>query len=83
MEQKQLVGNNAHISDFQLLKTLSWGAYGRVILARKKDTKDLFAIKVMDKAKMVDMNVADFIMNERNILNSVDCDYIVRGMYTF
>lgn len=29
------------------------------------------------------MNVADFIMNERNILNSVDCDYIVRGMYTF
>jgi len=32
---------------------------------------------------MVHMNVADFIMNERNILNSVDCDYIVRGMYTF
>ena len=47
------------------------------------ETRDLFAIKVMDKAKMVDLNVADFIMNERNILNKVDNDFIVRGMYTF
>lgn len=37
----------------------------------------------MEKAKMVDLNVADFIMNERNILNKVDNDFIVRGMYTF
>ena len=57
------------ITDFALLKTLSWGAYGRVILSRKKDTKDLFAIKVMDKAAMVHLNVADFVMNERNVLN--------------
>jgi cell cycle protein kinase DBF2 len=65
------------------LKTLSWGAYGRVVLSRKKDTKDMFAIKVMDKEAMVKLKVADFVMNERNILNSIDCDYIVRGMYTF
>ena len=65
------------------MKTLSWGAYGRVVLSRKKDTKDMFAIKVMDKEAMVKLKVADFVMNERNILNSIDCDYIVRGMYTF
>ena len=71
------------IHDFNLLRILSRGAYGRVILAKKKITRDLFAIKVMDKAKMVDLNVADYIMNERNILNKVDNDFIVRGMYTF
>lgn len=71
------------ISDFILLKTLSSGAYGKVILARKKATKDLFAIKVLDKDMMVEKNVADFVMNERNILNQVDNDYIVRGIYTF
>lgn len=71
------------IHDFNLLRILSRGAYGRVILAKKKITRDLFAIKVMEKAKMVDLNVADFIMNERNILNKVDNDFIVRGMYTF
>lgn len=66
-----------------MIRILSRGAYGRVILAKKKATRDLFAIKVMEKAKMVDLNVADFIMNERNILNKVDNDFIVRGMYTF
>jgi len=49
IEQKVELGLTAHITDFTLLKTLSWGAYGRVVLSRKKDTKDLFAIKVMDK----------------------------------
>ena len=57
------------IKDFILLKTLSSGAYGKVILARKKATKDLFAIKVLDKNVMVEKNVADFVMNERDILN--------------
>lgn len=66
-----------------MIRILSRGAYGRVILAKKKATRDLFAIKVMEKAKMVDLNVADFIMNERNILNKVDNDFIVRVMYTF
>lgn len=65
------------------MKTLSSGAYGKVILARKKLTNDLFAIKVLDKEMMVEKNVQDFVMNERNILNQVDNDYIVRGIYTF
>jgi serine/threonine protein kinase len=32
---------------------------------------------------MVEKNVTDFVMNERNILNKVDNDFIVRGVYTF
>jgi serine/threonine protein kinase len=54
-----------------------------VILARKKATKDLFAIKVMEKTTMVNLNVDEFVMNERNILNKVDNDFVVRGIYTF
>jgi serine/threonine protein kinase len=37
----------------------------------------------MEKTKMVDLNVADFIMNEKNILTKVDNDFIIKGMYTF
>ena len=77
------LGEKMSIKNFILLKTISSGAYGKVILARKKATKDLFAIKVLDKEVMVEKNVAEFVMNERNILNQVDNDYIVRGMYTF
>lgn len=34
------------IEDFEILKPISRGAFGRVFLARKKATGDLFAIKV-------------------------------------
>ena len=57
------------IHDFILLKTISKGAYGKVILARKKNTSDLFALKVLDKEKMVEKNVTEYVMNERDILN--------------
>ena len=76
-------GQNIAIQDFILLKTISSGAYGKVVLARKKKTNDIFAIKVLDKAVMVEKNVQEFVMNERNILNEMDNDFIVRGIYTF
>jgi len=82
-ESQATAPDKMSIKDFILLKTLSSGAYGKVVLARKKATKDLFAIKVLDKNSMVEKNVADYIMNERNILNQVDNDFIVRGVYTF
>ena len=54
-----------------------------MILARKRATQDLFAIKILEKKLMVEKNVIDFVMNERNILNQIDNDFIVRGMWTF
>lgn len=77
------ITNRVTIHDFILLKTVASGAYGKVILARKKNTSDLFAVKVLDKEKMVEKNVTQYVMNEREILNSVNNDFIVRGVYTF
>ena len=71
------------INDFILLKTISKGAYGKVILARKKNTKDVFAVKVLEKDKMIEKNVTEYILNEKNILNTVNNEFIVRGVYTF
>jgi serine/threonine protein kinase len=71
------------IHDFILLKAISSGAYGKVILAKKKDTEDYFAIKVLDKKKMMEKNVVEYVMNERNILSQVSNEFIVRGVYTF
>lgn len=44
------------INDFLLIKSLASGAYGKVILSRKKNTKDMFAIKVLEIAKMKEKN---------------------------
>lgn len=37
----------------------------------------------MDKEKMEEKGVTDLVMNERNILNKIDNEYVVRGVYTF
>lgn len=71
------------INDFLLIKSLASGAYGKVILAKKKNTKDVFAIKVLEIAKMKAKNCAETIMNERDILNGLDTEFIARGVYTF
>jgi serine/threonine protein kinase len=71
------------INDFLLLKSLASGAYGNVILSRKKNTKDMFAIKVLDIQKMKSKNCVDTVLNERNILNKLNSNFIVKGVYTF
>lgn len=43
----------------------------------------MFAIKVLNIDKMKDKNCAETIMNERNILNELDTEFIARGVYTF
>lgn len=52
------------IEDFEIIKPISRGAYGRVFLARKRATGDLFAIKVS-----VLTTVRWMIFEERNIYN--------------
>lgn len=44
------------IDDFDLIKVLGRGAFGKVMLCEKKDTKDLFAIKSLRKDHIMDKN---------------------------
>ena len=39
------MGSSMSINDFEILKPISRGAFGRVYLARKSVTGDLYAIK--------------------------------------
>ena len=52
-------------------------------MARKKNTDDFFAIKVLDKLKMMEKNVVEYVINEKNILSKMSNEFIVRGVYTF
>lgn len=71
------------MNDFVLVKALSSGAYGYVCLAKKKNTDDLFAIKVMDKDEMKKKGVVDKILNERDAMSIIDHHFVIRGVYTF
>ncbi|PNT62299.1 hypothetical protein BRADI_4g01280v3 [Brachypodium distachyon] len=71
------------IEDFEIIKPISRGAFGRVFLARKRVTGDLFAIKVLKKADMIRKNAVESILAERDILISVRNPFVVRFFYSF
>lgn len=71
------------IEDFEIMKPISRGAFGRVFLAKKRATGDLFAIKVLKKADMIRKNAVESILAERDILISVRNPFVVRMFYSF
>lgn len=44
--------NTAALDQFDRLKTLGTGSFGRVMLVRHKETSQHFAMKILDKQKV-------------------------------
>ena len=72
------------ISDFQIIRPISKGAFGRVYLARKIVTGDFFAVKVQRKDKALGHGAnAKRVMSERDILVHADHPFIVKLFFCF
>ncbi|KAL1934670.1 hypothetical protein VTP01DRAFT_6852 [Rhizomucor pusillus] len=72
------------IDDFEILKLLGRGAYGKVMLCRHKQSQQLYAMKVLKKASLfVHAKNAEHTKAERQILEEVRHPFIVQLMYAF
>ncbi|KAJ2722965.1 hypothetical protein GGI07_002977 [Coemansia sp. Benny D115] len=71
------------IEDFDFVKPISRGAFGRVYLTRKKATKDLYAIKVMRKKDMINKNMVTQALAERRALSLLSTEWVVQLYYAF
>lgn len=74
---------SASITDFEILKPISRGAFGKVYLAQKRKTGDLYAIKVLSKSDLVRKNAADSVIAERNALAIAHNAFVVKLFYAF
>ena len=80
---KILIRKPVTIDDFDIIKGISSGAYGKVCLAKKRSSGDYFAMKVIDRAKTIEKAQEDFIRSELSIMRSMNNDYIVKLYYSF
>jgi len=73
------------ITDFEFLKPLSRGGFSHVYLARKIETGALFAMKVMEKATLKAMDMAERVKQERQIMALLgkQCPYVVKLHFAF
>lgn len=73
--------------DFELLRVLGMGGYGKVFQVRKitgNNSGNIYAMKVLKKAKIVrSIKDTDHTKAERNILESVKHPFIVDLIYAF
>lgn len=70
--------------DFEALKVLGKGGYGKVMLVRQKSTGKLYAQKQLKKASMIiRAKTVEYTKAERQILEDVRHPFIVKLFYAF
>ena len=71
------------IEDFDILKPISRGAFGKVFVGRKKEdpSKKVYAIKVMQKSEMIKKNMQGQVVAERNALALTNSPFCVKLFY--
>ena len=58
--------------DFEQIKVIGRGGFSRVVLARKKDSGRLYALKIMKKSRIMREKKLKPIMSERSILEQLN-----------
>ena len=97
-KEKEKVGPRIGPGDFEILRVVGQGAFGKVFLVRKKkknkekegegecwdgDGDGVFAMKVMRKETIIKKNHVDYMRAERDILTKVVHPFIVQLRYSF
>jgi serum/glucocorticoid-regulated kinase 2 len=75
------------ICDFQLLKVLGKGSFGKVMLVKKKKENNehgtLYALKTLRKATLIQRNQLAHTSTERKILQEIHSPFLVHLVYAF
>ncbi|CAK4928987.1 unnamed protein product [Aphanomyces euteiches] len=88
-KRRQQAGTGrSHISikDFDLLKVVGQGGFGKVFMGKKitgRDAGEVFAIKVLQKDQVVSNGLVHTTMAERHILIEVAHPFVVKLHYAF
>eukprot|EP00300_Choanocystis_sp_HF-7_P003696 c12819_g1_i1.p1 GENE.c12819_g1_i1~~c12819_g1_i1.p1 ORF type:complete len:368 (+),score=79.93 c12819_g1_i1:71-1174(+) len=72
-----------NLSHFTLLRVLGRGTFGKVMLVQKKDTNQIFAMKVLHKSAIISRNQVQHTKTERHVLQIIDFPFIVKLHYAF
>ncbi len=71
------------LDDFQLLKVIGKGSFGKVIQVRKRDSGMIYAMKVLRKENIIKRNQVEHTRTERHVLGYVRHPFIVGLNYAF
>ncbi|KFA79421.1 hypothetical protein S40288_10177 [Stachybotrys chartarum IBT 40288] len=71
------------IEDFELLKMVGKGSFGKVLQVRKKDTNRIYALKTIRKAHIISRPEVAHTLAERSVLAQINNPFIVPLKFSF
>jgi serine/threonine protein kinase len=71
------------LTDFELIRVIGKGSFGKVTLVRKKSNDKLYAMKVLSKPNIVRRKQVEHTRTERRILGKITHPFIVKLHYAF
>jgi len=74
---------DVNLFHFVLLRCVGKGAFGKVRVVQHKQTRELYALKYINKAKCVKMKAVANIIQERRLLEEIDHPFVVNLRYAF
>uniref|UniRef100_A0A671QWN4 Protein kinase domain-containing protein n=1 Tax=Sinocyclocheilus anshuiensis TaxID=1608454 RepID=A0A671QWN4_9TELE len=71
------------LDDFDRLKTLGTGSFGRVMLVKHRQLGRYYAMKILDKEKVVKLKQIEHTLNEKKTLQAVSFPFLVKLGFAF
>jgi len=71
------------MENFELLKVLGRGAFGKVVLCREKSTRSMYAMKILKKSAVFQKNEVEHTLTENRVLQTIRHPFIVGLKYSF
>jgi len=76
-------GRKITLDDFEFLKVLGKGTFGKVILCREKATQLLYAIKVLKKEVIIAKDEVAHTLTENRVLRNTSHPFLIQLKYSF
>ncbi|CAL1714897.1 unnamed protein product [Somion occarium] len=74
---------DVNLFHFVLLRCVGKGAFGKVRVVQHKQSRELYALKYINKTKCVKMKAVANIVQERRLLEEIDHPFVVNMRYAF
>ncbi len=71
------------IEDFELMKVVGKGSFGKVMMVKKKDTHRIYALKTIRKAHIISRSEVAHTLAERSVLSQINNPFIVPLKFSF
>ncbi|KAK3379565.1 kinase-like domain-containing protein [Lasiosphaeria ovina] len=82
-DQIRVTKGKYSLADFEILRTLGTGSFGRVHLVQSRHNSRFYAVKVLKKAQVVKMKQVEHTNDERRMLGEVKHPFLITLWGTF